>query len=118
MTVIQGDVDQRRGLTVQFGSIDVAASGDNQIVAADATRKIKVLSYVILADNNVTVQWKSGATPLSGAMSLIANGGVAAPPVAPASGHWLETAVNQALVLTLGGAIGVRGHLSYILENP
>lgn len=109
--------DQRRGLTISFAPIDVAASGDNTIVAADASRRIKVLSYVVVADAAVTARWKSGAgTNLSGAMSLAANGGVSAPPVPPGGGHWMETAVNQALVLNLGSATGVRGHLSYMLE--
>jgi hypothetical protein len=109
--------DMRRGLAVAFASIDAASSGDNTVVAADATRKIKVLSYLAVADAAVTVRWKSGAsTNLSGAMSFAATGGCVAPPVPPGGGHWLETAVNQALVLNLGGAVGVRGHLSYVLE--
>jgi hypothetical protein len=110
-------MDLRRGLALNFAAIDVAASGDNTLVAADATRKVKVLSYVLVADAAVTARWKSGAAGnLSGAMSLAANGGAVAPAIAPGQGHWLETAVNQALVLNLGGAVGVRGHLSYVLE--
>ena len=99
-----------------FALVDNAASGDNTIVVADATRKIKVQSYVIVADAAVVARWKSGAgTSLSGAMSLAANGGVAA---ASAAGTWLlETAVNQALVLNLGAAIGARGHVAYFLET-
>ena len=99
-----------------FALIDVAANGDNTIIAADATRKIKVQSYVIVVDAGLVVRWKSGAaTSLSGAMSLAVNGGVAA---AAASGTWLiETAVNQALVLNLGAAIGARGHVAYFLET-
>lgn len=109
--------DQRRGRALAFAPIDVAASGDNTIVAADPSNKIKVASYMLVADAAVAARWKSGVgTNLSGAMSFAANGGCAAPPVAPAGGHWLETAVNQALVLNLSAAVGVRGHLSYFLE--
>jgi hypothetical protein len=109
--------DQRRGQTVLFASVDAAANGDNTIVAADATKKIKVLSYTLVADGAVTARWKSGAgSNLSGAMSLAANGGVASPVATPGGGHLLETAVNQALVLNLGSATGVRGHVSYFLE--
>ena len=109
-------VDPRRSQTLLFAPIDVAGSGDNTIVGADATKKIKVASYVIVADAAVTARWKSGAaTSLSGAMSLAANGGVA---LSGSPYSWLlETAVNQALVLNLGGAIGVRGHLMYFLET-
>ena len=99
-----------------FALIDVAANGDNTIVAADPTRKIKVQSYVVVADAAVTARWKSGAgTNISGAMSLAANGGVSS---STAAGTWLmETAVNQALVLNLGAAIGARGHVAYFLET-
>ena len=99
-----------------FALIDTNASGDNTIVAADVTRKIKVQSYVVVADAALVVRWKSGAgTSLSGAMSLAANGGVSA---SAAVGTWLmETAVNQTLVLNLGAAIGARGHVAYFLET-
>jgi hypothetical protein len=99
-----------------FAVIDTAASGDNTIVAADATRKIKVMSYVVVADAALAVRWKSGAaTSLSGAMSLAPNGGVATAAAPP--GSWLmETAPAQNLVLNLGGAVGARGHIAYFLE--
>jgi hypothetical protein len=111
-------MDLRRGQTILFASIDVATSGDNTIVAADATRKIKVLSYSLVCDGTVSVRWKSGAASnLSGAMSFVANTGIAPPGGTPAGGHIMETAVNQALVLNLSGAVGARGHLSYFLET-
>lgn len=109
--------DMRRGQTILFASIDVAASGDNTIVAASPGNKCKVLSYSIVCDGTVAVRWKSGAgTNLSGAMSFVANTGIAPPSFAPAEGHLFETAVNTALVLNLSAAIGARGHMSYILE--
>jgi hypothetical protein len=112
-----GNADLRRSQTIQFASINVAGAGDNQIVAADGTRKIKVLSYVLVADAAVAVQWRTATTPLSGAMSFAANSGAVAPPTSPSQGWWLETAVAQALNLNLSAAIGVRGHLSYFLET-
>ena len=111
-------IDLRRGQTILFAQINAASSGDNTIVAADGTRKIKVLTYVLVADGTVASRWKSGAgTNLSGAMAWVANTGVAPPGGTPAGGHILETAVNEALVLNLSGAIGVRGHMSYFLET-
>lgn len=102
--------------TLLFKDIDVAASGDNTIVAADASNKIKVTDYSIVCDAAVAARWKSGAgTNLSGAMSFAANGGIMA---AAGAGRWLfETAVNQALVLNLGGAVGARGHATYFKEG-
>lgn len=113
----QAVVDLRRELTVSYASIDISSSGDNTIVSADATRKIKVLSYSFVCGGTVNVRWKSGAgTNLSGAMSFIANTGMTAGPGTPAGGHLLETAANQALVMNLSGAVQVSGHLSYYLE--
>lgn len=111
------NVDLRRGQTLLFASIDVAANGDNTLVEANSTFKIKVLSYLIVADAAVLARWKSGAgTNLSGAMSLIANSGVSSPVGSPAQGWLMETAINQGLVMNLSGAIGLRGHLTYFLE--
>jgi len=113
---VMGMVDERRGQTLLFAAIDVAGAGDNQIVAADANKKIKVAGYVIVADAAVAARWKRAGTSLSGAMSFAANGGVAAAPIAPAGGHWFETALNEALNLNLSAAVGARGHLIYFLE--
>lgn len=90
-------------------------SADNLIVAADTNgRKIKVVGYVIVATAATTVTWKRGTTALSGAMSLAANGGVSAPLNETTS--WFDTAVNEALVMTLGAG-AVQGHIVYVLES-
>ena len=110
--------DLRRGQTILFAAIDTAVSGDNTIVGADSTKKIKVLSYVFVGDGTVSVRWKSGAgTNLSGAMALVVDSGVAVGGGNAPGTHWeFETAVNANLVLNLSGAVGVRGHLAYFLE--
>ena len=99
--------------TPQFAVINTSASGDTTIVALVSSKVIRVLSYVIVADNAVAAKFTSGAagTALTGAMSLSANGGIAAPfnPV----GHF-QTGSGVALVLNLGAAVGARGHLTYI----
>jgi len=100
-------------LTPLYAAINVAASGDNTLIAAVTSKVIVVLSYVLVADNAVAAKFTSGAagTALTGAMSFAANGGVAVPfcPV----GHFV-TGSNTALVLNLNGAVGVRGHLVYV----
>jgi hypothetical protein len=99
--------------TPQFAVINTSASGDTTLVAAVTSKVIRVLSYVLVADSAVAAKFTSGpaGTAITGAMSLAANGGVAAPfsPV----GHF-QTAANTALVLNLGAAIGARGHLTYV----
>jgi len=98
-------------ITPKFASISVSSSGDNSIVAAVTSKKIRVLSYVIVADNAVAAKFRNGTTDVMGAASLSANGGIAAP-YNPA-GHF-ETAVTTALNLNLASAVGVRGHLTYV----
>ena len=99
----------------KFAVINAATSGDaNTIVAAVAGKQIRVLSYTLIADAAVTATWKSGTTAISGAMSLPANGG-AAP---TCQSGVLQTATGEALMMTLGGAVGVRGHLTYVEITP
>jgi len=99
--------------TPQFAVINTSSTGDTTIVALVSGKVIRVLSYVIVADGAVAAKFTSGTagTALTGAMSLSANGGVAAPfnPV----GHF-QTGSGVALVLNLGAAVGARGHLTYI----
>lgn len=103
-----------QGKTLLFASVSTAASGQTAIVAASGGNKTKVVSYVLVASAAVTAQWQSGATGLSGAMALAANGGISA--VGQPSAHLFETAVNTALNLNLGGAVQVSGHIAYIQE--
>lgn len=97
-----------------FAEVAASASGSNEIVAADAQHRIKVVSYVLVADSAVTAQWKSATTALSGAMSLAANGGVAA--ASQPNVPFFSTAKGEALNLDLGGAVGVNGHIAYVKE--
>jgi hypothetical protein len=95
--------------------IDNASSGDNTIVAAVAGKRIRVISYTIVAAGAVTVRFESGAsgTALTGQMSLAANGGVAN--AYNPGGVFADCGVNTLLNLELGGAVSVDGHLSYQL---
>jgi hypothetical protein len=100
-------------VTPKFAIIDAATSGDNTLLAAVASKKIRVLSLYLVASAAVTVRFESGAsgTALSGQLSLAANGGFVLPynPV----GHF-ETATNTLLDLELSGAISVDGGFTYI----
>jgi hypothetical protein len=94
---------------IHFASI-IQAAGTGAVVAADATHKIRVLSYTIIGAGAGTFQWKSATTAKSGPMDYVAASG-ASP---QCSTGLFETAVNEALNLTVTGATG-NGHLSYIL---
>lgn len=103
---------------MKFVVINASLTGDNTIVAAIVGRKIRVVNYTLISAGAVTVTWKSGATAISGPMPLAANGGMApSSSVLTPSGliGVFETNVNESLVLNLGGAVAVGGHLTYIL---
>lgn len=101
-------------ITPSFAVIDAASSGDNTIVSADATKKIRVVSLFLVSAGTVNVRFEGGAggTALTGQMNLVANSGFVLPfnPVG-----WFETAANTLLNLELSGAISVDGSLTYIL---
>ena len=97
---------------IKFAKISAASSGANTLVAAVASKKIRVLGYVLVAAGAVNVNFEDGTTDISGVMNLPANGGVsfAGGRVAPA----FETTANTLLGLTLSAAVQVSGHLAYI----
>lgn len=100
-------------LTPKFAVIDAAASGDNTILAAVTSKKIRVLSLFLVAAGAVNVRFESGAsgTALTGQMNLAANGGFVLPfnPVG-----WFETAAGVLLNLELSGAVSVDGSFCYV----
>ena len=113
-----GDVDiasiaTGQGKTLLFVPIAQGAAGTTQLVAADATKKIKVVNYVVVQTEAGTTKFTDGVGDLTGAMAFATNGGVVAS--GQTSSHWFETAANSALsiVTTVGAA---QGHLSYFLE--
>lgn len=105
-----------QGLTARtpgFGVIDVAASGDNTLLAAQGSgNKIRVYAAMLVAAGTVTVRFESGAsgTALTGQMNLVANTGFVLPfnPLG-----WFETGANALLNLELSGAVSVDGCFTY-----
>ena len=106
------EIQSHQGLPLQYGSISVTA-GTTQLVAAPSdNRRVKVCSYAVVADAAATVKFSDG-TDLTGAMSFLANGGIAA--AGQASSPWFATGKGLALsIVTTGGA--VRGHYSFLVE--
>lgn len=105
------------GESVQFAAITASAGGATQIVAPatlnGTSRKIRVVSYVLIANAAVNVKFQSHVTgDLTGLLYLAANGGAVAP-FSPVG--WFETVLGEALDINLSGGIPVGGHLTYTL---
>ena len=102
-------------VTPKFAVIDAASAGDNTLVAAVASKKIRVTSLYLINGHTSTqtIRFESGAggTALSGQMVIAANGGFVLP---YNPNGWFETAVNTLLNLELAGATTVDGSLTYI----
>lgn len=104
-----------------YAVIDVATQASHTIVSGVTGKKIRVVSYLLTAAGSVTVTWKRGSTGLTGAITLATGVPLPAAPMPEGArggqyGHF-ETDQGEALVLTLGGAVQVSGHVAYVLVS-
>lgn len=100
-------------LTPKFAAISASSSGNNTLVAAVASKKIRVLALWLTSNGAVNVKFQSGAsgTDLTGLGYEAANTGIVLP-FSPVG--WFETASNTLLNANLSGAVAVGGSLVYI----
>ncbi len=100
-------------LTVKFATIAASSSGNNTVVTAVTSKKIRVLSAVFVANGAVNAKFQTGAggTDLTGLFYMAANTG-ASLPYNPKG--WFETGSGALLNLSLSGAVAVGGCLSYV----
>jgi len=99
-------------LTPKFATIAASSSGDNAIVSAVASKKIRVLAVQMISNGTVNAKWQSAtAGDKTGLAYLVANAGYVLPfcPVG-----WFETASNEDLQLNLSAAIAVGGSIVYV----
>jgi len=98
---------------VKYVAIAASSSGDNEIIAAKAGIKFRVISVLAVAGGSVSARFESnaGGTALTGQMPITTNSGFAA-------NHnpdgWFQTATGQSLNLELSGNVLVAGMLSYV----
>lgn len=100
-------------LTPKFAAIAASSSGNNTLVAAVTSKKIRVTSLWIVANGSVNVKFQSGAggTDLTGLAYLVVNTGI----VLPFNPHgWFETASATLLNANLSAAVAVGGCLTYL----
>ena len=88
-----------------------STTGAAVVAAPGAGLKIRVVSMNVIAAGAVTFALASAATAITSTKSLAANGGF----VLPANEYgWYECAANEALNITLGGAVSVGVDVQYV----
>jgi len=101
------------GLVPKYAVIAASSSGNNEIVAAVATKKIRVLGYVLMGAGAVNAKFRSAdSADRTGLHYIAAAGGGASASFNPVG--WFETVAGEALNLNLSGAVAVGGVLVYI----
>lgn len=105
--------DGTTALTPKFATIAASSSGNNTLVAAVTSKKIRVLSVAFVANGAVNAKFQSGAsgTDLTGLFYCLQGGGAVLPPNPTG---WFETAAGTLLNLNLSGAVAVGGCLTYV----
>lgn len=103
----------RRGM--KFAPVAATGLGDTTIIAAVEGKKLRVMNYALISLLAVSVKWKSGSTDLTGALSFGATGGIACP--GSSDTVWFETNPGEPLILNLGFATTVGGHVTYFEEG-
>lgn len=105
-----------------FAPVSAASMGDNTVLPAKPGVRYVVENSNLVAAGAVAATWKSGAsTALSGAMTMAT--GVPHPLPSTNDYHgglpqgWFQTAYGEALVLGLGAAVQVSGHIAYREER-
>lgn len=100
-----------------FSPLSATSSGDTIVVLGIDGYTINVCSYVFVVASDVSVKWRSNGTDLSGAMPMIANGGISAPVSSPGLGPLFKTIPGDPLIINLSSASLVAGHIGYFLEK-
>jgi hypothetical protein len=100
-------------VTPKFAAISASSSGNNTLVSAVASKKIRVLALWLTANGSVNAKFQDGAggTDKTGLAYLVVNTGMVLP-FNPAG--WFETTANTLLNLNLSASVAVGGSLTYI----
>jgi hypothetical protein len=93
--------------------VNVSSSGDNPLGIAAAGKTIRVHGLALTAAGAVTLTVKAGSTILAGPMSLTTGLPLVLPHARNGWWHFDSQGPNVDLVLTLGGAVQVGGHVDY-----
>lgn len=96
--------------SVEFAQVSENAIADNEVLAAAAGVRFRVLAYTLNFGGGAnTATFKSGATAIAGPFTGAANATI----FADSSEGLFETAAGAALNLALTAATIVSGHITY-----
>ena len=94
-------------------SISAASSGDNTLIPAVSNHVLEIFKIWFVVASDVTIVFKHGSTAYDGPVTMKAGGSF----VLDEGEHpWFGTAVNEAFILNLSGAVQVSGRIYY--RNP
>ena len=99
---------------VQYAAVAASTGGDNTLVLAVASKKVRVLALALVASggaNTVRLESDASGTALTGQMDIISDGQLVLP-YNPAG--WCETAAGKLLNLELSAGTSVAGMLAYV----
>jgi len=98
-----------------FATAAIAASsnGNNTIVAASGSHRIRVKRVSLMASGNVTVTFADSHGNLTGGYPLVASTGFVMGP--DDDEWWFQTTAGDPLILNLSGAVAVGGVVGYEL---
>lgn len=100
-------------LTPSFANIQTSTSGPSQVVAAVASKRIRVTALAVVTSAATNIKFQSHVTPtdISGLFYCALNGGIVLPhnPVG-----WFQTIAGEALDINLSAANATGGCLTYV----
>lgn len=90
--------------------VSFSSSGDNEIIAAVAEKRILVHRLFVVCAGATSLTFKRGSTALSGAIPMTANGGI----TFDISGEpWFTTGLEEAFNIGSSNAVQVSGTIYY-----
>jgi hypothetical protein len=99
-------------LTPKFAIVSESSSGDNEVVAAVALKKIRVVAWDVVVNAAVNFKWRTAATDITGLYYMPGQGAGLARSFNPVG--YFETVAGEALNLNLSGAVAVGGVITYV----
>lgn len=94
----------------KYAVVNATSAGNTQVVAAVTGKKIRVVAYAVVSNDDVVVKFRSGTTDITGGMRLVQGGGIAH----AFEGGLFQTTVGAALNINLSANAQVGGYVVYL----